>query len=156
MFWGEAPPPVTEAVPQLIIESSETLIALLKSDTSHGSYVGLVHMCGITADILVGTLADGDIRESVENLAFSTDVFSGPDDKEGFDKVANALRNLPCLKRVYVAEAPEQMLTSEHRANTKDIQEAFKKRTQVLNSADWSSRIMSFSSLYADSVQLYY
>lgn len=155
MFWGEAPPPVTEAVPQLIIESSESLIALLKSDTSRGSYVGLVHMCGITPDILVETLADDHVGGSVENLAFSTDVFSGPDDKEGFDKVAKALHDLPCLRRVYVAEAPEQMLTSEHRANTKDIQDAFKKRTQALNSAYWSSRIMSFSSLYADNLRLY-
>ncbi|OAA58130.1 hypothetical protein LEL_10895 [Akanthomyces lecanii RCEF 1005] len=153
MFWTNAPIVTREAPPLTTFEDSEWLLALLKSDTSRGKYVGLVHICDITPDILVATLTDSEIRESVEHLAFGTDVFSGPQDQEGFDKVAKALHNLPRLSKVYVAETPKQFLTAKHREDTKVTQRAFEKRVQHLNNTVWSSTFMDFSCGHATDLQ---
>ncbi|OAA72995.1 hypothetical protein LEL_08779 [Akanthomyces lecanii RCEF 1005] len=103
---------VPEAPPKLAVTDCETLINLILSDVSDDGYIGLVDVWHLTAGVVAAALADSAI-------------FSGPNDRAGFEAMTSVIRHLPRLRSLYIAEPPHPGLTVQTRARELQIQEAF-------------------------------
>lgn len=134
---------------RLSVRASSALITLIMNEIRDDGYISVANVGGITANMLAVALSSEAVREAVVKLSFSSAIFSGPKDQAGFKKMTFAIREMPGLRKIYIADPPEPEPTPETRARTLAVQQGFRAVFQLRCHPDITLGMTNYSSEYA-------